>query len=58
MSVRRLSIYALALLPLASGAWAADATPEGAQALEKQVQDWITGTLGPTVKIAPRLMKA
>jgi hypothetical protein len=58
MSVKRLSIYALTLLPLGSGAWAADATPEGAQALEKQVQDWITGTLGPTVKIASRPVQA
>ncbi|MBV8913230.1 MAG: hypothetical protein JOZ05_09355 [Acetobacteraceae bacterium] len=54
MFVKRLSIFALALLPLASGAWAADATPEGAKALEQQVRDWITSTLGPQVKIAAR----
>ena len=54
MFVKRLSIFALALLPLASGAWAADATPDGAKALEQQVRDWITSTLGPQVKIAAR----
>lgn len=54
MSVRRLPIYALALLPLASPVWAADATPEGAQTLERQVRDWITSTLGPTVKLTAR----
>jgi hypothetical protein len=54
MSVKRLPLLAAALLPLASGAWAADATPEGAQTLERQVREWVTGLLGPTVKIANR----
>src|SRR4051794_40468536 len=58
MTVKRLSIFALALLPLASGAWAADATQEGARALEQQVRDWITSTLGSTVKIASRPVQA
>jgi hypothetical protein len=58
MSLRRLSIFALTMLPLASGAWAADVTPEGAQALETQVRDWITSTLGPDAKVASRPVQA
>src|SRR3954453_13068120 len=58
MSAKRLSIFALALLPLAPAAWAADATPEGARVLEQQVREWITSTLGSTVKIASRPVQA
>jgi hypothetical protein len=54
MSAKRLLALAAVTLPLAAPALAADATPEQAQALEQQIRDWVTGLLGPTVKIANR----
>ncbi len=50
----RLGLFALALIPLVPGAARAQTTPDGAKALEQQIHDWITGTLGPNVKIAQR----
>jgi len=59
MSAKRLLALAVAALPFAAPALvapalAADATPEQAQVLERQIRDWVTGLLGPTVKIANR----
>src|SRR4051812_29901402 len=54
MSAKRLLALAVATLPLAAPALAADATPEQAQVLERQIREWVTGLLGPQVKIANR----
>lgn len=55
MSVKRVLAVALAGLPvLTSPVLAADATPEQAQVLERQIREWVTGLLGPSVKIANR----
>lgn len=53
-----LGLFALALFPLVPGAARAQTTPDGARALEKQIQDWISSTLGPNVKIAQRPVQA
>src|SRR3954469_23473866 len=54
MSAKHLLALAVAAAPFAMPALAADTTPEQAQVLERQVRDWMTGLLGPTVKIANR----
>lgn len=50
----RFALLALTLLPLAPAAAWAQTTPESAQALEQQLRDWVTQTLGPDAKIAKR----
>ncbi len=50
----RLALLALTLLPFAPAASWAQTTPESAQALEQQLHDWVTQTLGPDAKIAKR----
>ena len=54
MSAKYLLALAIAAAPLAVPAFAADTTPEQAQVLERQIRDWVTSLLGPTVKIANR----
>ena len=50
----RRTALALSLLPLAPACWAADATPEQAQALERQVQEWASGLAGAAIKLPDR----
>ena len=54
MSAPRLAALAFALTTLAPAAWAADATPEQAQALERQVREWISGTFGSALNLTER----
>src|SRR5579875_1771956 len=49
-----LGLFALALLPLVPGVARAQTTPDGAAALEQQIHDWMSSTLGPDVKITQR----
>lgn len=51
---RRVAVLALTLLPLAPSAVWAQPTPQSAQALEQQVRDWMTATLGPSAKVPTR----
>ena len=51
---KRVAVLAFSLLPLASTAAWAQTTPQSAQALEQQIHDWMTATLGPSAKIAKR----
>lgn len=57
MTATRLAAFALALAPLASPVWAADATPEQAQALERSLREWLATTLGPSAQIPQRLVQ-
>ena len=51
---KRAAVLAATLLALTPAAVLAQTTPESAQALEQQVREWITTTLGPSAKIAKR----
>jgi hypothetical protein len=52
--VRLRQFLTVCLLLLPCGAWADDVTPEQAQALQQQLQEWLSGLLGPSVKM-PKL---
>src|SRR4051812_3279270 len=60
MNATRLAAFALALAPLApftAPAWAADATPDQAQGLERGLRDWLATTLGPSAQIPTRIVQ-
>ncbi len=54
MRASRLTAVIMGLLPLAPAAWAADATPEQARSLERQVREWMISMAGPVAKLADR----
>lgn len=54
MPAKRLAIIAATLLPIGPACWAAEPSPQAAQALEQSIRDWIASTLGPEVKFANR----